>query len=268
MTDNNKRGNLHNRITYCTMAKKKSKAAEAAAPKKEEEEENEEEEEIEVEEEMELLQVDVGDIIKVKQILDETVAGAIVTEDLSAHGEEVQIEEEYSHDNLKLFLMALACAFASTAQFGLASDFPKNRMLLGVCCAAYFCISGILQLIMTFVDKDCIMLTKPLSDEKAIKLVKAGGNKHMDKYGIRVRSQFPRFSEFYTVILEFQGKDAPSDFVKQTWSVGQFFDVDGFFDEEGLMLEVEKLYRRFEAGKFDKPDTEGSKSKSKKKKTN
>ncbi|KAL7433182.1 hypothetical protein ACHAXH_004450 [Discostella pseudostelligera] len=246
------------------MAKKNKKSgavAEDAAAKPEEVEkvgEEEEEEEIEVE----LLQVDVGDIIKVKQILDETVAGTFTTEDVSAYGQAVQLEEDYSHENIKLFLMALACAFAAVAQFGLAADFPKNRLWLGVCCASYFCISGILQLIMTFIDKDCIMMTKPLRDPEAIKLVKSGGNQLMNKYGIRVRSQFPRFSEYYTVILEFQGKDPPSEFVKQTWSVGNFFDVDGLFDEEGLMLEVEKLYRRFEAGKFDKPD--GNKTNSKK----
>lgn len=97
------------------------------------------------------------------------------------------------------------------------------------------------------------MMTKPLSDPDAIKLVKANGNKEMGKYGIRVRTQFPRFSEFYTVILEFQGKEE-SEFVKETWSVGQFFDVDGFFDEEGLMIEIETLYQRFEAGKFDKDE--------------
>jgi len=220
-------------------------------------EEEEEEEEIEVEEEMELLQVDVGDIIKVKQILDETVAGTIMSEDLSAHGEAVQIQEEYTHDNVKLFLMALACGFAAVAQFALASDFPKNRLWLGVCCASYFCISGIIQLIMTFIDKDCVIMTKPLTDPDAIKLVKKGGNKEMDKYGIRVRSVFPRFSEFYTVILEFQGKAPPSEFVTETWSVGQFFDVDGLFDEEGMTIEVEKLYQRFEAGKYDNPNGEG-----------
>merc|ERR1719203_53332 len=240
------------------MAKKnkKSAAAEAVAAKQKEEEE-ETEEEIEVEEEVELLQVDVGDIVKVKQILDETVAGTIMSEDLSAYGEVVKIKEEYSHDNIKLMLMALACTFAAVAQFGLAADFPKNRLWLGVCCATYFCISGILQLIMTFIDKNCIMMTKPLTDPKAIKLVKKGHNKEMDKYGIRVRSQFPRFSEYYTVILEFQGKEPPSEFVKGTWSVGQFFDVDGLFDEEGMMIEIEQLYQRFEAGKFDKPDNKG-----------
>ncbi|KAL7466800.1 hypothetical protein ACHAXS_007081 [Conticribra weissflogii] len=249
------------------MAKKnKKQEAEAVViePGKKETEKNDEEEEEEVEEEMELLQVDVGDIIKVKQILDETVAGTLVSsEDLSAYGDKVQIEEEHRHDNIKLFLMALACAFAATAQFGLTSDFPNNRLWLGVCCASYFCLSGILQLITTFIDRDCIMMTKPLKDPEAIKLVKNGGNQEMDKYGIRVRTQFPRFSEFYTVILEFQGKEN-SEFVKETWSVGQFFDVDGFFDEEGLMIEIEKLYQRFEAGKFDtEGGTEAATTKSK-----
>jgi signal peptidase complex subunit 2 len=260
------------------MAKKNKKSAAAAASDapdkqpvnekksaKKEEKEEEEEEVDEVEEEMESLQVDVGDIIKVKQILDETVAGTMIGNDISAHGETVQIKEAYWHDNMKLLIMFVACCFAAVAQFGLTTDFPNNRIWLGVCCASYFFLSGILQFIMTFIDKDCIMTIQPLNDPEAIKLVKKGGNKYLDKYGIRVRTQFPRFSEFYSVILEFNGKNPPSEYVKQTWSVGQFFDVDGYFDEDGLMLEVEKLYRRFEAGKFDKPNGVGG-SKSMKKK--
>lgn len=237
------------------MAKKSSKKV------KEEDVAAEEEEEIEVEEEIEFLQVDVGDVIKVKQILDEAVAETLVSEDLSVHGEKAKLEEDYRHENIKLFLMALACVFAAVAQFGLTSDFPNNRLWLGVCCASYFCLSGVLQLIMTFIDKDCIMMTKPVTDPHMVKLVKSSGNKEMDKYGIRVRTQFPRFSEFYTVILEFQGKEPTSEFVKGTWSVGQFFDVDGYFDEEGLMEEIEKLYRRFEAGQFDTPEDEAVVSK-------
>lgn len=205
-----------------------------------------------VDEEVELLQVDVGDIMKVKQILDETVAETMVSEDLSAHGQAVQLKESHGQGNLKLFLMALACAFAAVAQFALkgAELSSAHRIWLGVCCVSYFAISGILQLLMTFVDKDCIMTILPLTDPHAIKLVvRQGGNKYLDKHGMRVRSQFPRFSEFYTVILEFQG--GPPHHVQQTWSVGQFFDVEGYFDEEGVMLEIESLYRRFEAGKFD-----------------
>jgi signal peptidase complex subunit 2 len=228
----------------------------------------EEDESVEEEEVLELLQVDVGDIMKVKQILDETVAGTIseTNADLSAHGDKVKICEDYRHDNKKLMLMFTACCFAAVAQFGLKTEFPddSNRWLLGLCCAVYFSISGILQLIMTFVDKDCIMVTRPLTDEGMIKLVRGSGNKEMDKYGIRVRTQFPRFSEFYTVILEFEGKEN-SEFVKGTWSVGKFFDVDGFFDEEGMAIEIEELFQRFERGEFDKPEGKDVKSKTTKK---
>ena len=213
---------------------------------------------MDTEEELSLLQIDVGDILKVKQILDETVAGTISESnpDLSIHGDKVILREDYRHDNRKLMLMCIACVFAAVAQFGLKTEFPDdaNRWALGLCCAVYFCISGLLQLILTFVDKDCILVTQPLVEEGMIRLVRQTGNKEMDRYGIRVRTQFPRFSEFYTVRLEFEGKES-SEFVMETWSVGKFFDVDGYFDEEGLSIEIEELYQRFERGDFEKGET-------------
>eukprot|EP00544_Gedaniella_sp_CCMP2646_P008565 CAMPEP_0202480020 /NCGR_PEP_ID=MMETSP1361-20130828/175_1 /ASSEMBLY_ACC=CAM_ASM_000849 /TAXON_ID=210615 /ORGANISM="Staurosira complex sp., Strain CCMP2646" /LENGTH=214 /DNA_ID=CAMNT_0049107409 /DNA_START=37 /DNA_END=681 /DNA_ORIENTATION=- len=181
-------------------------------------------------EELELLQVDVGDMIKLKQILDETVASAILD----------CLQENYSWDNVKLGLMTLACVFAMVAQFAPIS-FPESRPLLGVCCCIYFMLSGVLQFITTFIDKDCILITKPREESK---------NADLQKYGVRVRSGLPRFSEFFTVILEYQGMpDSPT--VEQTWSVGQFFDVEGMFDEVGLMNEIEKLYERLEAGDYE-----------------
>mmetsp|Transcript_22542 Transcript_22542/g.40988 ORF Transcript_22542/g.40988 Transcript_22542/m.40988 type:complete len:215 (+) Transcript_22542:82-726(+) len=181
-------------------------------------------------EELELLQVDVGDMIKLKQILDETVASAILD----------CLQENYSWDNVKLGLMTLACVFAMVAQFAPIS-FPESRPLLGVCCCIYFMLSGVLQFITTFIDKDCILITKAREESK---------NADLQKYGVRVRSGLPRFSEFFTVILEYQGMpDSPT--VEQTWSVGQFFDVEGMFDEVGLMNEIEKLYERLEAGDYE-----------------
>jgi signal peptidase complex subunit 2 len=47
--------------------------------------------------------------------------------------------------------------------------------------------------------------------------------------------------------------------VQEKWSVGQFFDKEGMFDEIGLQLEVEKLFARLEDGKYDK--SEASKKK-------
>jgi signal peptidase complex subunit 2 len=103
-------------------------------------------------------------------------------------------------------------------------------------------LSGVLQLITTFIDKDSILLTKPLA--------KNDKNRDMEKHGVRVRSQLPRFSEWYTVILEFQGQEN-SPLVEQKWSVGQFFDKEGMFDEIGLMKEVQSLYQRMAQGKYD-----------------
>ena len=179
---------------------------------------------------MELLQVDVGDQVKLKQILDETVAATILE----------MIAEDYRLDNMKLALMTAACAFACVAQFA-PVPFPDCRPILGVCCFLYFVLSGILQGITTFIDMDCILLTKSSPTSK---------NNNLINYGLRVRTNLPRFSEYYTVILEFQNMtDTP--YVEQKWSVGQFFDVEGMFDEVGLMEAVREVVHRIEAGKYE-----------------
>lgn len=182
------------------------------------------------EDELELLQVELGDMVKLKQILDEAVAATLLE----------KLEEDYRLDNFKLAIMIGACLFAVVAQFA-PVPFPDSRPLLGGCCCCYFILSGVLQLITTFVDKDSILLTKPLASAK---------NADLKASGVRVRSQFPRFSEWYTVILEYQDREN-SPQVEQRWSVGKFFDKEGFFDEIGLQKEVESLFFRLEQGKYD-----------------
>jgi signal peptidase complex subunit 2 len=217
------------KFTSVIMGKKKSqseKKIEVVIVEKE----AEVEEDVYEEDELELLQVDLGDMVKLKQILDEAVAASVLE----------KLDEDYRLDNFKLAVMISACLFAVVAQFA-PVPFPDSRPLLGVCCCCYFLLSGLLQLITTFVDKDSILLTKSLENTK---------NKDLKINGVRVRSQFPRFSEFYTVILEYQGLEN-SPLVEQRWSVGQFFDKEGFFDEIGLQKEVESLYFRLEQGKYD-----------------
>ena len=206
------------------------------------------------EEEVVLLQVDTGDIIKLKQILDETVANTFLEENtLEGHdprARNVGLKEDHKLNNIKLILMTVACIFAMIAQFS-PLPFPESRPVLGLCCALYFMLSGVLQLITTFLDKDCILLTKPAEEASKEHMKK---NRYLTKYGLRVRTIFPKFSEFYTVRIEYEGLEK-SPFVKETWSVGQFFDKEGMFDEYGLHYEVEALYRRFESGKFDTEDS-------------
>lgn len=221
------------------MGRKKEKveAVDAVPVSKEEETEAGDDDD-----EMELLQVDVGDMLKLKQVLDETVAATILE----------HIQEDYRLDNAKLAVMTIACLFACIAQFA-PVPFPESRPILGVCCCLYFVFSGVLQFITTFIDKDCILLTKSSNNTK---------NKNLQKFGIRVRTNLPRFSEFYTLILEFQNMpDTP--YVEQKWSVGKFFDVDGMFDEVGLMDAVKEVYKRLEAGNYEN----GGKPQSAKKKT-
>merc|ERR1712129_273426 len=191
-------------------------------------------------EEVELLQVDVGDVIKLKQVLDEAVSGTFLNN--------INLKEDQRLDNIKLFLMLLACAFAAGAQFS-PIPFPDSRPLLGICCCFYFALSGILQLITTFFDKDSILVT--IREENDSKFSK--NNKKMSGYGLRIRTSLTKYDEWYSVVIEFQDmEDTP--FVKKTWSVGNFFDVDGMFDEVGLNMEVEKLFMRFEKGDYEKPD--------------
>jgi signal peptidase complex subunit 2 len=202
----------------------------------------EEEEEETSDEVMELLQVDVGDVIKLKQILDETVAHAVL--------DVIPLEEDLKWDNIKLSLMAIACVFAMVAQFA-PIPFPESRPLLGACCCLYFILSGILQLLTTFYDRDCICMTHPVSTAGNPKDGTTCKNKEVHQVGLRVRTCLPRFSEFYTVTLEFKGQPNSHKQVSQEWSVGQFFDVEGMFDELALTAEIESLWQRMKNGKYD-----------------
>lgn len=177
-----------------------------------------------IEEEVVLLQVDTGDIMKLKQILDETVANTFLQEDtLEGHdprAKNIGLLEDHKLNNVKLILMTVACIFAMIAQFS-PLPFPESRPVLGFCCAIYFTLSGVLQLITTFLDKDCILITKSLQ-EGCVAKDNLKKNPNLTKYGLRIRTIFPKFSEFYTVRIEFQDMEN-SPFSNQTWSVGQFF---------------------------------------------
>jgi signal peptidase complex subunit 2 len=236
-------------------------------------------EEMEEDEEYELLQVDLGDMVKVKQILDECVA-AVVLE---------YLPENTAWDNCKLGIMFAACCFAAVAQLN-TSTFPHNRWLLGICGVMYFTLSTLLQFITTFIDQDTIVWTNALTDQNAVRSSNTrllGPNSYYSLYmmkhhqsgtpqplknpifrqhGVRVRSSLPRFSEFYSVTLELhvpKGKPADAKDGKQkrikvshTWSIGQFFDGTGYFDEMGLAQEIEALLLlRLEQQQYDADDT-------------
>ena len=94
--------------------------------------------------------IETGDSVKVKQVLDDAT-----TETLIENG----FQPNYFWENLKLFLMFLSCVFAMIAQF-YPIPFPDSRPLLGFCCAMYFILSTVLQGMITYIDKDIIMIGK------------------------------------------------------------------------------------------------------------
>ena len=185
------------------------------------------------------LQIDLGDVIKMKQVMDESAVAAVFD----------HAEAYYYYENLKLVIMSIACMFAMMAQF-VPIPFPESLPVVGACGAMYFVMSGVLQLITIFIDKDFIAFTKP---------AESGGNKLLQKYGVGVRSKQERFSEHYTIIMEFHmdkkakaaDPAAAALNVEETWSVGQFFDGEGYFDEVNFEKAVIDVYKRFEDGKYD-----------------
>lgn len=174
-------------------------------------------EEVELEEVPQPQVIETGDSIKVKQVLDDAVMAAIVADDFEAN---------YGWDNFKLFLMFLSCVFAMVAQF-YPQPFPDSRLLLAICCAMYFIISTALQCIVVFVDKDIIMYINP--------------KKGVLDHEMVVRTNFPRFQEFFYIAL--QGRDPNSPCTTAKMYVGKYFTSKGEFDEvrNKFMLCIKRL---------------------------
>mmetsp|Transcript_36059 Transcript_36059/g.71767 ORF Transcript_36059/g.71767 Transcript_36059/m.71767 type:complete len:206 (+) Transcript_36059:81-698(+) len=183
------------------------------------------EEDVVLEEEKVPFTIETGDSVKVKQVLDDATIKAII--------EGGGYEANFSWENTKLLLMFISCVFAMVAQF-YPLPFPTSRPLLAVCCAAYFVISTVLQYFVTFVDKDTILFTKP---------------KEGFAYEMEIRTSFPRFQEYFTLIAQFKGKpDGPKTTAKMY--VGRYFTEKGEFDEDAFISDVRRHVQKFVEQKY------------------
>ena len=90
--------------------------------------------------------------------------------------------EDVGLSNLKL-VVGFAGVGASLVSHVYPAPFPKNWLVLLLCCAWYFLMSGILQLILSFCELESILLVRG----------KAG------KEGLNFSSHLPRFQEMYTL---------------------------------------------------------------------
>jgi len=125
------------------------------------------------------------------------------------------------------------------------------------CCAFYFICSGILQLLLSFVELEAILFTKGKRDSTG----KRGP-------GLNVSSHFPRFQEVYTlgitplprgsIGLAWSAKFKPQPLepgngpriadgvAQQQWLVSDFFDDEGFFHEEPFLEEARAFVKEYE----------------------
>jgi hypothetical protein len=138
-------------------------------------------------------------------------------------------DEDFASSNQKLYIMAFACAVALVAQF-FPLDLAHGRLVVGACCTLYFVASGVLQVVIFYVDGDVIYTSVP--DESR------GGQ------FLVLRTGLERFEETYKIVIEVRdGQDQGKVLSTQSgeFSVGQFFAKSGEYYEAGLDKVVQEL---------------------------
>jgi hypothetical protein len=96
--------------------------------------------------------------------------------------------EDVGLSNLKL-IIGFGSVAASVVSHIYPAPFPKNWWVLLACCAWYFIGSGILQLLLSFVELESIVLLRYKNAERRGKRAS----------GINVTSHFPRYQHIYTL---------------------------------------------------------------------
>jgi len=194
-----------------------------------------------------LKKTNLGDTATIKRILDDAAINVVLCED------DLNYVEDTALSNLKL-VIGFAGVGSSGVSHAYPAAFPKNWWVLLACCAWYFFCSGILQLLLSFVELESILLVSG----------KKGGKK--GDGGLNFSSHFPRFQEMYTLgitplpggsmRLPFAPKFRPDPTgdaksqqpgcMQRSWPVNQFFDEEGTFAEEDFEAVVRAFIKEYE----------------------
>jgi len=129
--------------------------------------------------------------------------------------------EDSSWGNLKMTIMTTASVSALVAQF-YPLTFPDNIWILGVCVVIYFALSGVLQFMVTFLEKDFIYGSAPMGGNVAI-----------------LRSTLPKGSQVYTLTAEFPKGTQVARLVR---SVGQYYRKSGFLVPENVERDIKGVF--------------------------
>ena len=172
----------------------------------------------------------LGDTGTIKRLMDDAVIQTLIDPD------DLGYVEDTAMSNLKLVL-GFGGVAASLVSHVYPATFPRNWWVLLLCCAVYFVTSGILQMMLSFVELESILLLRGKARE--------GGSRGP---GLNVSSSFPRFQEVYTLGIArltgsslsmsssapFCAGEPPSmtaDLAQRSWPCNKFFDEEGFFAE-------------------------------------
>jgi len=191
----------------------------------------------------------LGDSATIKRIMDDAVIQVVLDE---SH-EGLNYEEDSALSNLKL-VVGFAGVGASLVSHVYPAPFPKNWLVLLLCCAWYFLMSGILQLILSFCELESILLVRGPTP---------------DVCGLNFSSHLPRFQEMYTLGITPLPKGSlglasapkfrpmpPSTVVatsadgsQKQWPVNHFFDEEGTFAEESFINDVRAFVKAYHGKK-------------------
>lgn len=190
----------------------------------------------------------LGDTATIKRLMDDA-AVHIFLDETDGYG----YVEDTTMSNLKLVVGFLAVS-ASGVSHAYPATFPKNWLVLLLCCAWYFGMSGILQLLLSFVELESVVVLRG----KGTKLDGSRAD------GINVSSHFPRFQEIYTLGVtpvpgsatslhraprfrpDVAGGNTEAYCLQRSWSVEAFFDEEGIFAEEAFMQVVKDFVSEYQ----------------------
>jgi signal peptidase complex subunit 2 len=180
-------------------------------------------------------QTALGDTATIKRLMDDAVIEILLDKEGAA------FTEDTSMSNLKL-LLGFSAVGASLLSHVYPGGFPRNWWCLLSCCTFYFVMSGILQLLLSFVELESILQLNGKT--------RADGSRQQ---GINVSSSLPRFQEIYTLGFtplkggafslasspkfrpDLPGGNTDKLCHQKAWSVEEFFDEEGTFAEEEFM---------------------------------
>jgi len=175
------------------------------------------------------------DNIGIKQLLDDTVTKVL---------EEEGYIEDHELTNIKMILGIISCLIAVLSHF-YPLPFPTNKLLLIFCCVSYFILSGVLQYIASFNEKDNFVFTHP-------KQVQQGNNPS----ALKASSIFPKYQDIYTLCIiqislpdiKLATKQNKGDNILEK-SITSYFDESGYFAENLFSNDVRQTIKNVEKSK-------------------